>query len=90
MTTAKTRATAYKSADDAIITSILADAGRLIAVSSTLTTNGDGYLITDPSFPTQLWDADGVCWQSRVHCSVEPSEGFPGKYRLALEVAGAE
>jgi hypothetical protein len=74
------RATAYRSATDAIITSILADAGRLVTVDSSLTTNGEGFLITDPAFPTQLWDAAGVCWQSRVVCLAED------KFRLILEV----
>lgn len=76
------RARAYQSADDAMITSILADAGRLIAVDGSLTCNGDGYLVADKEDPTALWDADGLPWQSRVYCSA------PGKFKLVLEEWG--
>lgn len=82
------RPAAYQTAAEAIRVSRLADAGRLITVDGALTSNGDGFLIADPSFPTQLWDADGKCWQSRVFCSVAPTETAHGKFRLVLEPHG--
>lgn len=91
MSTSKSRATAYKNAAEAAAVGILADAGHLIAVSATLTTNGDGFLIADVDDPTILWDAEGTPWQSRVYCLSSPTpDGFPGKFRLELEVAGGE
>ena len=73
---------AYKTAAEAITVSVLAGGGRLIAVDSSIAS--DGYLICDATDATVLWCADGKRWQSRVHCQ------GPGKYRLMLEEADAQ
>lgn len=87
---------AYKTAAEAITVSVLAGGGRLIAVDSSIAS--DGYLICDATDATVLWCADGKRWQSRVHCLQAPrlpapaeSGGVtPGKYRLMLEEADAQ
>jgi hypothetical protein len=80
----------YKSADEAINVSILAGAGRLVAVAPTLGANGEGFLIFDVDDPAKLWDFDGAAWQARVYCTVQGAEASPPKYRLTLEPFATE
>ena len=79
------RCKAYETAAEAIAVAKLSAVlrpwatPRLITVSPELTTNGDGFVLTDVQHAGKLWDANGNAWQARVHASA------PDKYKLVLE-----
>ena len=76
--------TAFKTASEAVMISQLTD-DRLISVSASLTSNGDGFLVADQQDGTCYWDAEGKPWHARVHCLSYDEDSLDGKFRLALE-----